>query len=226
MPTLTIISRSQDPFPDRCGAGEALGRELTRWHGPETVVLGIPRGGVIVAWRVAVALGAELDIMLSRKLGAPGNAELAVGSVAEDGRLFLDRDLAGRLGADDRYVEREKARQMEGIRKRLVLYRARKPKVPLGGRTVIVTDDGLATGATMQAALWSVRQDNPARLILAAPVAPEETLLRLSREADETVCLKVPPFFSAVGQFYRSFEQTTDGEVLAVLDQPGGEAKP
>ncbi len=178
-----------------------------------------------MAWRAAAVLGTELDVMLARKLGAPGNPELAIGSVAEDGRLFLDRALAGSLGADDRYVEREKARQMEEMRQRLLLYRSRKPKVPLGGRTVILTDDGLATGATMQSALWSARNENPAFLILAVPVAPEETLRRLSGDADETICLKAPPFFSAVGQFYRSFGQTTDEEVLAILGRPGGGEK-
>jgi predicted phosphoribosyltransferase len=212
-----ILSRSSAPFLDRREAGKLLGKELLKLRSRHPVVLGIPRGGVVTAAEVAAALSAELDIVLARKIGAPSNPELAIGSVSEDGHLFMDEGLQDRLGVPQGYVERERERQMREIERRTAMFRAARPKAPLKGRVVVVTDDGLATGATMQAALWACRREHPAYLVAAVPVAPEETLAKLAGDADEFICLQAPPFFSAVGQFYRQFDQVEDEEVLEIL---------
>ena len=219
MGTLHIVSRNYAPFIDRKEAGTLLGQELLNEgiSGPGIVVLGIPRGGLVVAREVARILNADLDIVLSRKLGAPGNPELAIGAVAEDGKVFLHRMLVENLGVSDAYIQEEKARQMAEIARRSVLIRRVLPKVPLARKHVIVTDDGVATGATMQAALWVVKQEKPSRLTGALPVGPEETLASLAQDADEITCLRAPYGFSAVGQFYRIFPQTEDIEVLAIM---------
>ena len=217
MGTLHILSRSAEPFRDRIEAGQLLGHELTQYHGQETVVLGIPRGGIVVANELARVLEGDLDIVLSRKLGAPGHSELAIGALAEDGKLFLNDSLVRELGIGSAYIQQERARQQTEILRRSELIRRVLPKVPLQGRLVIVTDDGVATGATMQAALWAVRQEHPQKLIVALPVGPEETLKRLAEDADEMVCLRAPPLFGAVGQFYVRFEQIEDEEVLRIL---------
>ena len=219
MGTLSIISRSSLPFADRTEAGILLGRELLNegiMH-PGIVVLGIPRGGLAVAREVAHTLDADLDIVLSRKLGAPGNPELAIGAVAEDGKVFLHRMLMDSLGVSDAYIQEEKTRQMAEIARRSDLIRRILFGVPLTGRVVIVTDDGVATGATMRAALWVAKQEKPSRLICALPVGPEDTIIGLSQDADDTICLRSPPDFAAVGQFYRIFPQVEDDEVLAIV---------
>ncbi len=219
MGTLKIVSRSSEPFLDRAQAGILLGRALLDESvaGAGTVVLGVPRGGLAVAREVACTLQSDMDIVLSRKLGAPGNPELAIGAVAEDGRVFLHRMLVDSIGVSDGYIQEEKARQMAEIARRSEMVRRILPKVPLAGKTVIVTDDGVATGATMQAALWIARQERPARLICALPVGPEDTVAALSREADYTICLRAPYNFAAVGQFYRLFTQVEDEEVFAIM---------
>ncbi|RZN43933.1 MAG: phosphoribosyltransferase [Methanophagales archaeon ANME-1-THS] len=219
MNTVRIVSRSSAPFSDRVEAGELLGRELQKFRGQSAVVLGIPRGGVIVAREVARALQAELDIMLSRKLGAPGNPELAIGAISEDGKLFLNTMLLSRVDAESRYIQQEKARQLAEIERRTALYRNIRPKVPLEGKLVIVTDDGVATGATMQAALWTVRQEGPKKLIAALPVGPEDTVMRLANDADELICLRSPPLFEAIGQFYKRFDQVGDEAVVEILKE-------
>lgn len=183
------------------------------------VVLGIPRGGVVVAREIAHALAADLDMVLAHKLGAPGNPELAIGAVCEDGKLFLDEQISSYMGADDNYIKQEKARQLQEIARRVKRYRNVLPKLPLAGRIVIVTDDGVATGATMQAALWAVRQEGPEKIVAALPVGPEDTLERLSQDTDETICLQAPPFFSAISQFYSYFNQVEDEELLEILQQ-------
>lgn len=219
MGTCIILSRSGEPFRDRVEAGRLLGEELEGRNLPRAVVLGIPRGGVIVAREVARAIGADLDVLIARKLGAPGNPELAIGAVAENGRIFIDKRLALMVGADDAYVEREKEEQLQEIARRAERYREVRPKVALAERPVIVTDDGVATGATVQAALRAVRQEAPTRVILALPVGPEDSLRRLAEEADEVLCLRVPAFFAAVGQFYERFTQTADEELLEILEE-------
>jgi predicted phosphoribosyltransferase len=217
MGTIRILSRSDAPFADRREAGRLLARELEAYRTPAPVVLGIPRGGVVVAAEIAESLGAELDIVLARKIGAPGNPELASGAVSEDGQLFLDERIRARLGASPQFVAQQRARQIEEIARRVALYRAARPKVPLQGRVVILADDGLATGSTMQAALWAVRREQPGRVIVAVPVGAPDTVERLAASADEMLCLRAPEDFGAVGRFYRKFDQTPDEEVVEIL---------
>lgn len=220
MGILRTVSQGSEPFANRIEAGRLLGNELLNLSGENPVVLGIPRGGVVVAMQLALLLHAELDVVLSRKLGAPGNPELAIGALNEDGKLILIQDVISRLGRYEEikgYVEEQKAKQIIEIQKRVTKYREVKPKVPLKGRTVVITDDGIATGATMQASLWAARKESPAKLIAAVPVATSDAVKRIADLADETIVLKMPPFFYAVGQFYSQFDQTTDDEVLAIL---------
>ena len=217
MGTVRILSNSPEPFVDRREAGRLLARQLERFRAGRPVVLGIPRGGVVIAAEIADHLGGELDIVLSRKIGAPGNPELAIAAVAEDGRLFLDERIAERVGASGAFITREQGRQLGEIARRVALFRAVRPKVPLHGRVVIVADDGLATGATMQAALWAAHRDQPGSMIAAVPVGAVDTIERLSRSVDELVCLRAPEEFGAVGRFYRTFNQVEDEEVLAIL---------
>ena len=219
MGKIQIGSRSAAPFADRREAGRLPAREFERFRADRPVVLGIPRGVVVVAAAVADHLGAELDIVLSRKIGAPGNPELAIGAIAEDGRLFLDELLARRTGASQAFISREQERQLAEIGRRVALFRKVRPKVPLLNRVVIVVDDGLATGATMQAALWAARRDRPHSTVAAVPVGAMDTVDRLSESADEFVCLRVPEDFGAVGRFYRDFDQVEDEEVLALLER-------
>lgn len=217
MSKLRIISNSSQSFRDRQEAGRLLAQELLDLRGRKVVVLGIPRGGIIVARELARALGAELDIVLSRKLRTPGYPELAMGSVAEGGEVFLNDSVVQEVGVSQSQIQQEKAVQLAEIARRRELIRKVRPKVPLKGKTVIVTDDGVATGATLQAALWSARQEQPESLIAAVPVGSEDTVRRLSADTDEMVCLRAPPFFSAVGQFYIRFDQVEDEDVLKIL---------
>lgn len=212
-----IVSYSDDPFTNRQEAGALLARELKRFQNVNAVVLGIPRGGLVVACEIASWLNADLDVVLSRKLGVQRNPELALGAISEDGHLFLNEMVAASFGNDDTYIAREKARQVEVMKQRIFQYRGILPRVRLENRSVIVTDDGVATGATMRAALWAVRQEKPQRLIAALPVGPADTINRLAFDADEVLCLRLPSFFAAVGQYYNDFTQVEDDEVLALL---------
>jgi len=218
MGTLRIISKSSKPFSGRIEAGQALAGHLQKFRSQKPAVLGIPRGGIIIAQQIADVLEADLDIVLSHKLGAPGNPELAIGAVCEDGKLFLDQRITSYVGADDAYIEQEKARQLKQINLRIQRYREVLPKLPLQKRVVIITDDGVATGATAQAALWAVRQEKPQKIVVALPVGPEDTLKKLSEDADQTICLQAPPFFSALSQFYLQFTQVEDEELLEILE--------
>jgi putative phosphoribosyl transferase len=217
MGELRILSRSDGPFQDREEAGRLLAGALPEYRGREIVVLGIPRGGVIVARALARALDAEMDIVLAHKLGVPGEPELAMGSVAEDGKVFLTEDVVSSYLINQADIEREKTRELAEINRRIAVFRNVRPKVPLKGRTVIVTDDGIATGATARAAFWAVQLEHPAMLVAAIPVGPEDVLRKLARDVGEMVCLRAPPDFFGVGQFYREFAQVEDGEVVRVL---------
>ncbi len=214
---LRILSRSDAPFLDREEAGKLLAVELGEYHGRNTVVLGIPRGGAVVAREIARELEAELDIVLAHKLRTPGHEELAMGSVAEDGRLFLNREVVGELGVGEAYIQQERVRQLAEITRRTGLFRRVRPRVPLKGRIVIVADDGVATGATTQAALWAVQLEQPRKLIAALPVGPEDTIRRLAEDVDEMLCLRVPALFAAVGQFYQRFNPVEDEDVVKIL---------
>ncbi len=219
MGKLRILSHGSEQFIDRREAGKLLAEELRGYRGQKAVVLGIPRGGIIVAQELARALEADMDIVLAHKLRTPGQTELAMGSVTEDGKLFLNEEVVRTLGVAETYIQQEKAQQMAEIRRRTELFRHSRPKVPLAGRTVIVTDDGVATGATTQAALWAVRLEKPEKLIVALPVGPEDTIKRLVEDVDEMICLRTPPLFAAVGQFYVRFEPVEDEEVLEILKE-------
>lgn len=214
---LRILSHSSSPFIDREEAGQRLADELSEYRGQNVVVLGIPRGGVVVAREVASALDGELDIVLARKLRTPGHEELAMGSVAENGKVFLNEDVVREFGVGESYIQQEKTRQLAELKRRSEFIRQVRPKIPLKGRIVIVTDDGVATGATTQAALWSVRLEQPEKLIAATPVGPQATITRLAKDVDEMLCLSSPPLFAAVGQFYQQFYPVEDEEVVRIL---------
>jgi len=216
---LRVVSYSGESFRGRKEAGRLLADSLKGLGGKDTVVLGILRGGMVIANEIFRALNSELDIVLSRKLGTPGNPELAIGSVGEEGKLFLNEGLSFRVGADNTYIETEKARQLDEIKNCARLFRQFKAKVPLKGKTVIVTDDGVATGATMQAALWEINRENPKKLIAAIPVGAGESVNLLVNYADEVIVLRVPEYLGAIGQFYEHFNQVSDEEVLEIFKE-------
>lgn len=203
-------------FHDREEAAGRLADELAAYQGKNPLVLAIPRGGVPMAKIVADRLGGEFDVVLVRKLRAPGQPEFAIGSVDESGWTYLAPHAAA-AGADAKYVEDEKRRQLETIRMRRAQYTPLRPPIDPAGRIVIVIDDGLATGATMIAALHGLRERHPARIVCAVPVAPPDTVANLRGYADEVVCLQTPWGFQAVGQFYEDFDQVSDDEVIALL---------
>jgi len=209
---------NNDRFQDRRDAGRQLAKALAFLEGREDVlVLAIPRGGVVVGCEVATALHAPVDVFIVRKIGVPGNPELAMGAIAGDGTVYMDRDLIFQLRIPTAYVEEEKERQREEIERRLALYRSNCPPLEIEGRTIVLVDDGIATGSTVEVALRSLRRHDLHELILAIPVAPPASFYRLSRYVDRAVCLRSPELFWAVGSFYDSFEQTTDEEVVALL---------
>lgn len=201
-------------FTDRREAGSRLAAALEHLRDQGPVVLAVPRGGVVVGREVARHLGVLLEVIVPRKLRAPYNPELAIGAVAEGGEPVLD-DIARGVGAA--YLEQETGAQRAEIARRVRVYRGGRPLPVLEGRTVIVVDDGIATGATLIAALRAVRAAAPAHLVAAVPVAPPESVARLAQEADEVVCLVAPETFYAVGQFYADFTQVEDAEVVALL---------
>lgn len=185
------------------------------------VVLAIPRGGVEVGAALARGLGAELDVVLSRKLRAPHQPELAIGAVSEDGQVYLNHFATAVTEAGDAYIEAERRRQLAEIERRQGMFRAVRPRVELAGRSVIVTDDGIATGATMIAALHTVRAAGPREVIVAVPVGSPDRLEAIRQLCDRMVCLHEPQAFWAVGQFYRSFEQVEDDRVVELLREYG-----
>lgn len=203
-------------FQDRTEAAIRLIERLAAWQGHHPLILAIPRGAVPMARIIADRLEGELDVVLVRKLRAPGNPEFAIGAIDESGRVYL-ADHAARSGATPEYVETEKTVQLESLRKRRARYTPVRPAIDPKNRIVIIVDDGLATGATMIAALQAIRIRQPQKLICAVPVAPAETLARILPLADETLCLETPPQFQSVGQFYHAFPQVDDEEVIAAL---------
>ncbi len=222
-------------FIDRREAGARLLRRLPPLDPKETVIVALPRGGLPVADVIAEALGAPLDIALVRKVGLPGQPELALAAVTDgdDPRVTVNADVARMTGRGDAEIRRLAERELPEIRRRRQLYLQGRAPLPLAGKTVVVVDDGIATGATMRAALRSIRDSRPARLVAAIPVAPAETVAELRRDCDEVICLECPPAFRAVGLHYRDFAQVSDAEVARILARhaprrpaSGGPARP
>lgn len=203
-------------FKNRDQAARLLAEKLAKYRGKNPLVLAIPRGAVPMGKIIAESLGGELDVVLVHKLGAPGEPELAIGAVDETGQVYI-ADYVESLDISKEYIEAEKQTQLHALRKRRALYTPFRPPIDPSGRIVIVVDNGIATGATMIAALRAVRARKPARLVAAAAVISPETLDRIAREADEAVCLEVPEFFYAVGEFFEDFSQVSDEEVIASL---------
>lgn len=210
-------------FHDRHHAGKLLAEHLERHlHDPAPIVLALPRGGVPVAYEIAVALHAPLDIFMVRKLGCPSQPELAMGAVASGGLRILNQDVVDTLDIPESTIDQIARRELAELQRREEIYRPARPpaaSVSIPGRTVIVVDDGLATGSSMRAAALTLRQQSPARLIIAVPVAPPSACRDLARCADEIVCLCAPELFYAVGAWYEDFDQTTDAEVKDLLLQ-------
>lgn len=217
MGELRIISNTHEPFADRVEAGQMLARQLEPLADSHPLVLAIPRGGVVVGYELAEGLRADLDIILTRKLPAPGNPELAIGAVAENGNVVLNHELLSYIGVGPQYIEANRRACLDELARRGSIYRQGRPPASIARRMAIITDDGVATGSTLEAAIQAARQENPSRLIVALPVGPQDTLQRLAGLCDELLCLRMPAMFHAVGQFYRNFDQTSDEEVLELL---------
>ncbi|RAV16188.1 phosphoribosyltransferase [Mycolicibacterium sp. GF69] len=209
-------------YRDRRDAGEVLANELSSYRGRNVVVLGLARGGVPVGWQVARSLRAPLDVFLVRKLGVPQWEELAMGALASGGGVVINDSLVRNLGIGDDAIQAAIARETEELNRRERAYRGDRPPLDVAGKTVILVDDGIATGASMLAAVRAVRGMDPARIVVAVPVGSPSACQELAREADDVVCASMPPGFEAVGQVFADFHQVTDDEVRELL--PGGES--
>ncbi len=210
--------RSSQPFTYRAEAGELLAARLSALaNRDDVIVLGLPRGGVPVGYEVAKALGVALDVFVVRKLGVPGHEELAMGAIASGDVRLVNHDVVGALGIPESVIDRVAERELIELERREQLYRGSRPLTPLANKTVILVDDGLATGSTMRAAVTAVRHQQPAQIIVAVPVGAPSTCSELSKDADQVVCLRSPEPFVAVGLWYRDFTPTSDAEVRALL---------
>ena len=199
-------------FKDRIDAGKTLAMRLLEYKDTDAVVFAIPRGGVVVGYEVARALNLKLDVVIPRKIGAPGNPELAIGAVVTRDHPMINQTLVSQLNISASYIEQE-------IERRRQLYLGGRPPHGVQGQVILLVDDGLATGYTALAAIRAVKQENPGKLVLAVPVAPRDTYELLKKEVDEIVCVEVHELFFAVGQFYEVFTQTTDAEVTEILSE-------
>jgi putative phosphoribosyl transferase len=207
-------------FTNRTEAGQQLASRLSKYaNRDDVIVLGTPRGGVPVAFEVATALRLPLDIFVLRKLGVPGHEELAFGAIASGGVHVIDRDIVEGYGLTGSDIERVIQKEEQEMRRRENVYRGSRPALDVVGRTVILVDDGIATGASIRAGIRALRQLNPARIVVAVPVAPPTTCARLKFETDEIVCLEMPNQFFGVGQFYIDFSEVTDEEVNDLLER-------
>ena len=208
-------------FADRAEAGKMLAEALSEYAGkPDVLVLALPRGGVPVAYEIAEALNAPLDLWLVRKLGVPGREELAIGAIAGGGVRILNSEIMRLLDVDQASLDAVMAREQAELERRNTHYRQSRPPPDVQGKTIILVDDGLATGATMRAAIVSLRQARAARIVVVVPVGAASASEKIRKEADEFVCLYTPEPFYGVGRWYDDFSQTTDEEVLALLSSP------
>ncbi|MEW6735218.1 MAG: phosphoribosyltransferase [Acidobacteriota bacterium] len=207
-------------YRDRTDAGKRLAIKLQAYaNRSDVLVLALPRGGVLVAFQVAEALNAPLDIYLVRKLGVPGHKELAMGAIASGGVRVINDDVVNYLGISGETIDRVAEEETEELSRRDHLYRGGKIRPELSGRTIILIDDGLATGSSMRAAVQALKQANPAKIVIAVPVAPSSTCEGFKTEVDEIICLETPEPFQAIGLWYRNFSQTTDEEVKELLER-------
>jgi putative phosphoribosyl transferase len=205
-------------FPNRAEAGRQLAEKLEKYAGrDEVIVLGLPRGGVPVAYEVAKRLRASLDVFVVRKLGVPGFEELAAGAIASGGVRVLNEDVMRTIPYADAAIEAVTIKETAELQRREQIYRDGRPAPELRDRIVILVDDGLATGATMRAAVKALRESGAAKIVVAVPVGPPDTCREIAEEADETICLSTPEFFQAVGQYYEDFSQTSDANVRELL---------
>lgn len=210
---------TRETYEDRAAAGRVLAAELRGLDLDDPVVLAMPRGGVPVAAQVAAALGAPLDVVVVRKVGAPGHEEYGIGAVGEGGVTLLDTEAAARIGAGEEQIEEIAAAERDELQRRVERYRGGRPGIDVEDRDVVVVDDGVATGVSARAALEVLRRRGPTRIVFAAPVGSPRGLDDLADVADEVVCPRRPAGFRAVGQYYDDFEQVSDDEVVAALDQ-------
>jgi putative phosphoribosyl transferase len=208
-------------FVDRRDAGRKLARKLGRFRGEETVVLALPRGGIPVGYEVARQLGAPLEVFVVRKLGAPGHEELAMGAIASGGAVVFNEEVIEALGISQEQIQNAAIHETAELRRREARYRRGRPLPNLRGRTVLIVDDGLATGSTMRAAVLAVRELDPARVVVAVPVGAAQTCQAMSSEADDVICVATPEPFYGVGRFYFDFSQTSDEEVVTLLEAAG-----
>jgi putative phosphoribosyl transferase len=207
-------------FQDRHDAGKQLVHLLAKYKNrPQAIVLGLPRGGVVTAYEVAKGLQLPLDVTCPRKIGAPFNQELAIGAITETGEGVFNEDLITRLEIPEIYISHAIEIEKKQAQRRVNLYRKNRPNLSLEGKTVILVDDGLATGATMKAAIKSVKVAGADKIVVAVPISPPDTFQEIKEEVDEAFCLDTPIFFQAVGQFYEDFSQTEDEEVIELLSQ-------
>jgi len=204
-------------FHDRTDAGRRLAQRLTAYRGPDTVVLALPRGGVEVGYEVAREIGAPLDVIVARKLGAPGQRELGIGAIAPGGVRVLDEETIAFLNISPRAIDAVAAEEAAEMNRRERLFREGRPAIDLGGRAVILVDDGLATGVTARAAVRAISMQRPRCVVLAVPVCAPETAAALRGEVDDLICVESPPDFMAVGRWYEDFDQTSDDEVIELL---------
>jgi putative phosphoribosyl transferase len=211
------------PFEDRRDAGQKLAAKLSRFRGGRCVVFGLPRGGVPVGYEISRSLGAPLDVFVSRKLGAPGQPEFGIGAVAAGGVRVLSTDVIRRLGIPDEYVKRITAQEVAEVNRRLRFFRGGRPEMDVEGQTAILVDDGLATGVTARAAVEALKLRKPGRLILAAPVCAAQTAELFASRVDELLCLASPSDLGAIGLWYKNFDQTTDEEVVQLLEEARNE---
>ncbi len=206
-------------FRDRSEAGQRLGAQLTEFANQGGLVLALPRGGVPVGFEVARLLNAPLDVVVVRKLGVPGQEELAMGAVASGSVRVLNWEVIRACALSSRQIDAVAAKETQELRRREQAYRGDRTRIDVHGRTIILVDDGLATGSTMRAAVAALRHEKPKQIIVAVPVAPPSTCAEMEKTADRVVCLYTPLKFNSVGQWYQNFSQTSDGEVRELLDR-------